>query len=78
MTLREAVQDLGLDARRVRTPERAPSELAEDALVERAEESWVVSPRLEAFEDGKLRLRIVAVAPGSKVLLVRTQEVEPA
>jgi hypothetical protein len=36
----------------------------------------VVSPRL-AFQDGKVRVRLVAVAPGSKVLLVRTQELSP-
>lgn len=72
----EAVQDLGL---RLDVSERAapsPRTLTEDALVARAESSWVISPRL-ALEGDKLRLHIVAVAPGSKVLLVRTQEVAP-
>jgi hypothetical protein len=76
MTLREAVQDLGLTLDVSERPTARGAELAEDALVERAEKSWVISPRLEAHE-GKLRLRIVGVAPGSKVLLVRTQEIEP-
>ena len=76
MTLREAVQDLGLTLDVSERPNARAPDLAEDAIVERAQKSWVISPRLEPFE-GKIRLRIVAVAPGSKVLLVRTQEVEP-
>jgi len=75
-SLREAVQDLGLTLDVSERPSTAPHELSEDALVERAQKSWVVSPRLEP-QDGALRLRILAVAPGSKVLLVRAQEVEP-
>jgi len=70
----EAVQDLGL---KLDVSER-PSEQGQprdDELVERAAESWVISPRL-SVEDGKLRFRIVAVAPGSRVLLMRTQELE--
>ena len=72
----EAVQDLGL---RLDVSERAtPSAqaLSEDALVARAESTWVISPRL-ALDGDKLRVHIVAVAPGSRVLLVRTQEVAP-
>jgi hypothetical protein len=72
----EAVQDLGL---RLDVSDRsAPNArtLSEDALVARAAASWVISPRL-AFDGDKLRLHIVAVAPGSKVLLVRTQDVTP-
>lgn len=72
----EAIQDLGLrlDVSDRTTP--TPRTLTEDALVARAESSWVISPRL-ALDGDKLRLHIVAVAPGSKVLLVRTQEVAP-
>jgi hypothetical protein len=76
MTLREAVQDLGLTLDVSERPTARTPDLTEDALVERARESWVISPRLEPIE-GKMRLRIVGVAPGSKVLLVRTQELEP-
>jgi hypothetical protein len=73
--LSEAVQDLGL---KLDVSERASEQglpQNDDELVERAAESWVISPRL-SVEDGKLRVRIVAVAPGSRVLLVRTQELE--
>jgi len=76
MTLREAVQDLGLTLDVSERPSARAPDLTEEALVERARESWVISPRLEVIE-GKIRLRIVGVAPGSKVLLVRTQEIEP-
>lgn len=72
----EAVQDLGLrlDVSDRSTP--PPRALTDDALVQRAATSWIISPRL-ALEGDKLRLHIVAVAPGSKVLLLRTQEVAP-
>lgn len=72
----EAVQDLGLtlDVSARVTPDSRT--LSDDGLVTRASESWVISPRLE-LDGNKLRLRIVAVAPGSRVLLVRTQEVSP-
>jgi hypothetical protein len=75
MTLGEAAQDLGLT---IDVSERSSTtirDLSEDNLVSRAAESWVVSPRLE-IDAGRVRLRIIAVAPGSKVLLVRSQEVE--
>ena len=75
-SLGEAVQDLGLTLDVSERPTASASELSEDALVERARESWVVSPRLE-LDGNRLRLRIVTVAPGSQVLLVRTQEVDP-
>jgi len=76
MTLREAVQDLGLTLDVSERPSTRVPEVSDDALVERASQTWVISPRIEA-ETGHLRLRIVGVAPGSKVLLVRTQEIEP-
>jgi hypothetical protein len=70
------VQDLGLT---LDVSERASIEdaaLGEEALVERATESWVISPRLTRAESG-LKLRILAVAPGARVVLVRAQELEP-
>jgi hypothetical protein len=73
LTLSEAVQDLGLT---LDVSGRASNvDLAEDALVQRAQEAWVVSPRLE-IDAGRVRLRILAVARGSKVLLMRSQEVD--
>ncbi len=72
----EAVQDLGLTldvSERTVTSQRT---LSEDALIERAAESWVISPRLEANGD-RLRVRIIAIPPGSRVLLVRSQEMTP-
>jgi hypothetical protein len=71
--LSEAVQDLGLtltvsDRSRDSTP-------TDDALVERAAQSWIVSPRV-SLEGSEIRLRIVAVAPGENVLRERTQRVE--
>lgn len=74
-TLGEAVQDLGLTLGVSGRTTVSVGDLSEDNLIARASESWVVSPRLE-IEAGKVRLRIIAVAPGSKVLLVRSQEVE--
>ena len=73
--LSEAVQDLGLtltvsDRRRSNLP---PSD---DVLIDRAHESWVVSPRV-TLEGNDVRLRIVAVAPGQNVLRERTQRVDP-
>lgn len=76
VVLGEAVQDLGLtlDVSEGRT--RGSTNLSEPELVERAKESWIISPRIEGLGD-QLRIRIVAVAPGSAVLLVRVQDVEP-
>lgn len=74
--LGESVQDLGLTMDVSERPSVSAGSLTEDALVKRAKDSWVVSPRL-AYEDGHLRLRLLAVAPGSKVVLVRSQEVAP-
>lgn len=74
--LGEAAQDLGLTIDVSGRTGVGARDLEEEALVERAAEAWVVSPRLE-IDGGKLRVRIVAVAPGSKVVLVRVQELEP-
>ena len=73
----EAAQDLGLtlDVSEGRSLTR--QDLTDEGLVERARQSWVISPRIERVGD-QLRVRVVAVAPGSSVLLTRTLEVEPA
>jgi hypothetical protein len=71
----EAVQDLGLQLDVSNRITLGPRTLSEDALIERAADAWVISPRLEASGD-RLRVRIVAVAPGSRVLLVRSQELQ--
>ncbi|MET0790858.1 MAG: hypothetical protein ABW061_05005, partial [Polyangiaceae bacterium] len=73
--LSEAVQDLGLtlavsDRRRQNLPP------TDDTLIERAHDSWVVSPRV-TLEGSDVRLRIVAVAPGQNILRERTQRVDP-
>ncbi len=66
----EAVQDLGLTlALEPRGAREVPSD---DELVERAKESWVVQPSLAREDDG-LRIRIVAVRPGTRVMLVRSE-----
>ncbi|HMJ09964.1 MAG TPA: hypothetical protein VK524_01095, partial [Polyangiaceae bacterium] len=74
-TLGEAVQDLGLKLDVSGRATVSVTDLTEDNLISRADDSWVVSPRLE-IQAGRVRLRILAVPPGSKVLLVRSQEVE--
>ncbi len=71
--LSEAVQDLGLT---LTVSDRSRDALpSDDALIERAHDSWVVSPRV-SFEGSELRLRIVAVAPGDNVLRERTQRID--
>jgi len=71
--LSEAVQDLGLTltvSNRFR--DKLPSD---DTLIERAHDSWLISPRV-SFEGSGVRLRIVAVAPGQNILRERTQRVD--
>ncbi|HEY4104316.1 MAG TPA: hypothetical protein VGM44_10510, partial [Polyangiaceae bacterium] len=71
--LSEAVQDLGLTLTvSDRSRDAIPSD---DMLVERATESWIISPRV-SLEGSGIRLRIVAVAPGENVLRERTQRVD--
>lgn len=78
--LSDSVQDLDLSLEiapqaRAADEERKPS-IPEEALVAMAESRWVVSPRL-IVDGGKRQLRLVAVAPGSRVLAARIQEIEP-
>lgn len=71
--LSEAVQDLGLT---LTVSDRSRALPSDDALLERARESWLISPRV-SFEGSALRLRIVAIAPGQTVLRESTQRVTP-
>lgn len=73
--LSEAVQDLGLTLT-VSDRVHRVSPPSDDALVERAHDSWVVSPRV-MLEGNDVRLRIVAVAPGENLLRERSQRIEP-
>jgi len=70
--LSEAVQDLGLTLTVSNRTRVLPTD---DALVERARDSWIISPRVSPEGNG-LRLRIVAVAPGENVLRERSQRVD--
>jgi hypothetical protein len=70
--LSEAVQDLGLT---LTVSDRSRDVPTDDALVERAHDSWLFSPRV-SLEGSGLRLRIVAVAPGENVLRERTQHID--
>ncbi|MEO7035810.1 MAG: hypothetical protein ABI548_17880 [Polyangiaceae bacterium] len=70
--LSEAVQDLGLT---LTMSDRSRDLPTDDALVERAHDSWLISPRV-SLEGSGVRLRIVAVAPGQNVLRERTQSVD--
>lgn len=66
----EAIQDLGLTL--ALEPRGARDIPADEELVERARDSWVVLPTLE--RDGhSLRVRIVAIRPGTRVLLTRSE-----
>jgi len=72
--LSEAVQDLGLT---LTVSDRSRDALPpDDALIERAHDSWLISPRV-SLEGSSVRLRIVAVAPGENLLRERTQRIEP-
>lgn len=72
----QAVQDLGLTLDVSERPGTTPHDLSEPGLVEHAKSSWVVSPRL-VMEGNEIRVRIVAVPPGSKLILVENQVVAP-
>jgi len=71
--LSEAVQDLGLT---LTVSNRSRVLPTDDALIERAHDSWIISPRMSPEGNSGVRLRIVAVAPGENVLRERTQHVD--
>jgi hypothetical protein len=66
----EAIQDLGLTL--ALEPRGARDIPADEELVERARDSWVVLPTLE-LDGHSLRVRIVAIRPGTRVLLTRSE-----
>jgi hypothetical protein len=70
--LSEAVQDLGLT---LTVSGRTRTLPTDDALIERAHDSWLISPRVN-LEGSGVRLRIVAIAPGENVLRERSQRVD--
>jgi hypothetical protein len=72
-----AAQDLGLTVDVSARPQTAPLPASEQALVQQGASGWVFSPRV-GLDGSTVVIRIVAVQPGSKVLLVRTEEVKPA
>jgi hypothetical protein len=70
-----AAQDLGLTIDVTERPTQ-PAPISEQALVDQAATGWVFSPRV-GLDGSQIVVRIVAVQPGSKVLLVRTERVKP-
>lgn len=70
----EAVQDMGLTlALEPRGAREVPSD---EELARRAADAWVVMPTLQ-HEGRALRVRIVAVRPGTRVLLTRSELSSP-
>ncbi|MGE0325532.1 MAG: hypothetical protein AB7K71_00995 [Polyangiaceae bacterium] len=75
--LAEAVQDMNLSLGMTDRSDFDADRITQDALTELGEGTdWVLLPELAA-ERGKLRIRLTVVAPGSSVLLVRTELVSP-
>jgi hypothetical protein len=71
-TVAEALEDMGLEVETA--SENAP---ADGDLPAIARGGWAVAPRFELRAGGAL-VRIVAVSPGSRVLLVREEDLEGA
>lgn len=71
----DAAQDLGLVVDVSARP--AGDTFTEHGLADKPPGSWVFSPRISAAGQ-RLLLRIVAVAPGSRVELTRVEEIKPA
>jgi len=72
----EAVQDLGLNLDiTVRT--QSAGLVTDEQLLAAATDTWVVASRLERGQ-GQLTLKLLAVPPGSQVLYVRSQAVDPS
>ncbi len=70
----EAIQDLGLTL--ALEPRGARDVPRDEELVERAREAWVVLPTLER-QGRSLRVRIVAIRPGTRVMLTRSELSSP-
>jgi hypothetical protein len=73
----DSAQDLGLTIDVSARPSPTGTLPSEASLVQRAASAWVFSPRI-ALSEHRAIVRIVAVAPGSQVLLVRTEELKPS
>jgi len=73
--LADAAYDQGFE---LKAPEGMADQkpLDDEWLVEKARTGWVVSPRVEP-SGSQILVRLVAVAPGSRVLLVRSERMEP-
>jgi hypothetical protein len=74
--LGDAAYDQGFELAATNGAALATQPPADDALIEKARGGWIVSPRLEA-SGNQVLLRLVAVAPGSRVLLVRSERMDP-
>lgn len=72
----DALEDLGLRVDPTARGDAGDAPPADSELVERARSSWVLSPRI-AYGRGRAIVRIVAVAPGSSVVLTRTEKMRP-
>jgi len=66
----EAVQDLGLTL--ALEPRGAREQPSDEGLIKRARDSWVVLPIIEREGRG-LRVRIIAIRPGTRVMLTRSE-----
>jgi hypothetical protein len=79
--LGDSVQDLDLSLEIAPTTRPADDErkssMTDEALVAMAVTRWVVSPRL-VLDGSKFQLRLLAVAPGSRVIAARTQSIDPS
>jgi hypothetical protein len=73
-TLTDAAQDLGLSMELSHEHNWIAQHVSEEELIQQAhaKKAWVFSPRLEQV-GSKLRLRIIAVPPDSKVVMVRVE-----
>jgi hypothetical protein len=69
----DAAQDLGLTIDVSARTTQTTSPPSESVLIDRARGAWVFSPRIE-LDGNRVAIRIVAVAPGESVLLVRAEE----
>jgi hypothetical protein len=72
----DSLQDLGLTVVPTDRDEARGQAPTDAELTERAETAWVFSPRVDVVHN-QVTVRMVAVAPGSTVLLVRTEKMRP-
>jgi hypothetical protein len=73
-TVREGVEDLGLSPL---PPAPVKSPATDAGLLASPSASWLFAPRL-AFAGETVHVRLVAIAPGSRVELVREEDFSPA